>query len=119
MHPIYQATLAAALYPHQAQSNRDRGANADGTGRLADFATEPWGALYNAPWFPSILFSVREDWLQMIPKRSCGVDAAVRTVAYPISSIRIQHPVGSAIVSKGWRRETDRRRFVVDWGRVE
>jgi hypothetical protein len=57
--------------------------------------------------------------LQMIPKRSCGVDAAVRTVAYPISSIRIQQPVGSAIVSKRWRRETDRRRFVVDWGRVE
>jgi hypothetical protein len=29
MHSIYPASLAAALYPHQAQSNRDRGANAD------------------------------------------------------------------------------------------
>ena len=31
MHPIYPASLAVALYPHQAQSNRDRGAKADGT----------------------------------------------------------------------------------------
>jgi hypothetical protein len=30
-HPIYPASLAAALYPHQTQSNRDRGAKADGT----------------------------------------------------------------------------------------
>jgi hypothetical protein len=31
MHPIYPASLAAALYPRQAKSNRDRGASADGT----------------------------------------------------------------------------------------
>jgi hypothetical protein len=31
MHPIYPASLAAALYPHQVQSNSDRGAKADRT----------------------------------------------------------------------------------------
>jgi hypothetical protein len=34
MHSIYPASLAVALYPHQAQSNRDRGANADGTAMM-------------------------------------------------------------------------------------
>ena len=34
MHSIYPASFAAALYPRQAQSKRDRGANADGTKRL-------------------------------------------------------------------------------------
>jgi diguanylate cyclase (GGDEF)-like protein/PAS domain S-box-containing protein len=40
MHPIYPASLAAALYPRQAKSNRDRGASADGTRRKRNNETE-------------------------------------------------------------------------------
>jgi hypothetical protein len=35
MHPIYSASFAAALYPHQPKSNRDCGASADGTSRAS------------------------------------------------------------------------------------
>jgi hypothetical protein len=77
------------------------------------------------PWLSSILFAVPRGLLANGTEQALLFDRRIsEPSAYPISSIRRQ-PVGFAIISKR-RRETDRRRLIVDrrwlevdWGRVE